>query len=190
MSPNTADHSQTPNTPSYQTQTAMGIDNYLHVSQPTGDMTHLNSPSSTMPRSQPLPLPQQPQYPYQPTSNTTNAAPIRFIDNNPRPTKSPRHAPPPEPLPLPSYSDYGARFAPPYSGPGELLPPREPAYFPSHSMPMPQSWTTAAETSGLYGTTTQAPTSSLQHHYQFPNESYAKDENNQSQQNNYTWNPS
>jgi hypothetical protein len=49
-----------------------------------------------------------------------------------------------------------------------------------------QAWTTAPDTTGVYGTAMQAPTSNLQH-YEFPNENYLKEESHTQQ--NYTWNP-
>jgi len=54
-------------------------------------------------------------------------------------------------------------------------------------MPMQQAWTAASDAAGAYGTAMQAPPTGVQH-YQFPTEPYVKDEN--SQQQNYTWNQS
>lgn len=163
----------------------MALDSFLQVNHTsTADMAHSSSPTTMMPRTQPQQLQ---QYSYQTVSSPAqSAAPIRFIDNNPRPAKSPRHIPPPASLPQPAYPDNGARFTPAYNGSAEGH--REP-YFPT-SLPMhQQAWTSASDTPGVYGATMQAPTSNLQHHYQFPNDSYVKDENNHTQQN-YTWNPS
>jgi len=181
----TSDHSNTPSTPSYGTS-AVGLENYLQVNHSNSDLPHpsSHSPTATMSATQPPPIRQQ--YAYHPASApAAGAPPIRFIDSNPRPAKSPRHAAPPE---LPSnapYSDYGTRFAPPYSGPPEPMPPRNPDYFPN-PVSLQNSWTTAPETGAVYETSTQ--TSSGQQHYDFPHEQqqYVKDENNT--QSHYTWN--
>lgn len=180
----TSDHSNTPNTPNYATS-AVGLDSYLQVNHSNSDLSHpsTHSPTATMSATQAPPIRQQ--YAYHPASApAAGGPPIRFIDSNPRPAKSPRHAAPPE---LPSntpYSDYGTRFAPPYSGPAEPMPPRNPDYFPN-PVPM-QNWTTAPESGGVYGTSAQT-SSSGQQHYEFPSEQqYVKDENNP--QPHYTWN--
>lgn len=177
-----SDHSNTPNTPNYSTSAGVGMENYLHVSHPSTDS---HTPTATMSATQ-APAVRQ-QYAYHPASApATGAPPIRFINSNPRPAKSPRHTAAPE---LPSnapYSDYGTRFAPPYSGPAEPMPPRNPDYFPN---PVPlQVWTTAPETAAVYGTSTQT-SSGQQPHYDFPNEQqYSKEESTNTQQH-YTWNP-
>jgi hypothetical protein len=130
--------------------------------------------------------PMRQQYAYHPASAPPiGGPPIRFIDSNPRPAKSPRHVAPPE-LPASSYhSEYSAstRFAPPYSAPSEPMPPRSADYFPP---PAPaQSWTTAPEPVSTYGTSTQ-PSSSVQH-YDFPSEHQYPKEENGTQQQHYTW---
>ncbi|TVY27084.1 Transcription factor [Lachnellula hyalina] len=181
----TSDHTNIPSTPSYGNSSAVGLENYLQVNQTTTEIPHpsSHSPTATMSATQPPPIRQQ--YAYHPASApVAGGPPIRFIDSNPRPAKSPRHAAPPE---LPSnapYSDYGTRFAPAYSGPPEPMPPRNPDYFPN-PVSLPTSWTTAAETAGVYGTSSQ--TSNGQQHYDFPGEpQYVKNENNT--QSHYTWN--
>ena len=124
------------------------------------------------------------QFTFQHSPISPPGPPVRFIDSNPRPAKSPRHIAPPE---LPSsgpFPDLGARFGPSYSGSSEKLQQRESGYFPT-SLQM-QAWTTAPGTTGMYGTALQAPTSNVQH-YEFPNENYPKDESHTPQ--NYTWNP-
>lgn len=172
----TEEHSTGPNTPSYQAP--IGLENYLPVSHSNAD---ISSSSTIIPRSQPAPQ----QYTFQTPSNSSHSgSQIRFIDNNPRPAKSPRHVAPPE-LPTSSYNDYSARFAPPYNNPGDGLPPRDSGYF-STSLPMHQAWSAPSDTSGTYGTSLQGAPSGQ--HYQFPTEGYVKEENNQQQ--NYTWNNS
>lgn len=180
----TSDHSNTPSTSSYG-QSSVGLDSYLQVSHSNSELSH--SPTATMSATQPPPIRQQ--YAFHPASApVAGGPPIRFIDSNPRPTKSPRHAAPPELASNASYSDYGARFAPPYSGPPEPMPPRNPDYFQS---PPLQNWTSAPETGSLYGTSAQT-SSNQQHqqqHYEFPSEQqpqYVKDES--STQSHYTWN--
>ena len=182
-------HSTAPHTPSFQAP--VGLDNYLQVSHSSADVNHSHAPTS-IPRAQPpQQQQQQQQYTYQPISSSPAqlAAPIKFVDSNPRPAKSPRHAAPPErhnTLPETSYPDYGGRFAAPYNGTSDVLPPRDPGYFPS-SVPLQQPWSSTSDTSGVYGTSMQAP-SNINDHYQFPPVSYAKDGSNNQQ--NYTWNPS
>jgi hypothetical protein len=159
----------------------MGLDSYLQVNGSNPELSQNATPSN--PRPQP---PSQQQYTFQPASNQSQGgSQIRFIDSNPRPAKSPRHVAPPELPASSSYSDFGARFAPPYHGPGELLPPRDLGYFPT-SLSMQQSWTATSDTSGVYGAPLHA--SAPGQHYQFPNDGYVKQEPNQ--RNNYTWNPS
>src|SRR4051812_39973293 len=98
------EHSTAPNTPNYQAP--MGLDSYLQVTTSNADLSH---PSPSIPRSQPPP-PQQQQYSYQhPSGSTQSAAQIRFIDSNPRPSKSPRHVAPPELPAVGAYNDYPAR---------------------------------------------------------------------------------
>ena len=119
------------------------------------------------------------------SSGTPSGAPIRFVDSNPRPTKSPRHAAPPELLSNP-YSDYGTRLTSPYNGNNSPLTTRTSEYFPA-TMPMP-AWTTGPESGVVYGTAAQPIQPPTTQHYEFPNESYVKEENNHPQH--YTWNQS
>lgn len=174
-----SDHSTAPNTPSYPA-TSIGLD-YLQVNHSNPDLAHSQSPTTTLAGPQP---PVRQHYAFQQSPVSPPVPPVRFINSNPRPAKSPRHIAPPELPSNASYSDYGARFAPPFSGSSEPLPQRDPGYFPT-SLPM-QAWTTAPDTTGVYGTAMQAPTSNLQH-YEFPNENYLKEESHTQQ--NYTWNP-
>lgn len=153
---------------------------YLQVNHSNSNLSHSQSPTTTAPGSQPPVR----QYTFQNSPVSPPAPPVRFIDSNPRPAKSPRHVAPPELPSNASYPDYGARFAPPYSGSSEPLLQRETGYFPT-SLPM-QAWTAAPDTTGVYGKTVQAPTSNAQH-YAFPSENYAKEETHTQQ--NYTWNP-
>lgn len=173
-----SEQSTASNTPSYPA-TSIGLD-YLQVNHSNPDVSHSQSPATTMPGTQPPVR----QYTFQHSPVSPPIPPVRFMDSNPRPAKSPRHVAPPA---LPSnapYPEYGSRFAPPYSEPSEPLPQRDPGYFPT-SLPM-HAWTTAPDTTGVYGTAMQAPTSNVQH-YVFPNENYVKEEGHTQQ--NYTWNP-
>lgn len=183
----TPDQSTAPNTPNYPAPT-VGLENYLHVNQSNTDPSHTSShpPPVAMAPSQ-TPLRQQ-QYVYHPASAPPNGGPpIRFIDSNPRPAKSPRHVAPPE---LPPGSYHGepytnsTRFAPPYSGPSEPMPTRGPDYFPN---PVPiHPWTTGPDAGAVYGTSAQTAPSVA--HYDFHNETqYPKDEPHQQQQQHYTW---
>jgi hypothetical protein len=129
-------------------------------------------------------VPNRQQYAY-PTPAPPAATPIRFVDGNPRPSKSPRHAAPPE-LPSNTYAEYGARFAPPYNGNTSAMATRTNEYFPT-TMPM-QAWTTGPDTSVVYGTATQPLQGPNAQHYEFPSEHYVKEESNPQQH--YTWNPS
>ena len=169
----------------------MGLENYLQVNQSNPDL-HSNSHSPVNAMAAPQP-PSRQQYPY-PASAPPTGTPIRFIDNNPRPAKSPRHIAPPE---LPSnapnpYPDYGTRFAPPYNGTQETsLPTRDPDYFPTPLPLQSQAWTTAQDTQALYGTATTTPAQQRgqapAQHYEFPSEQYVKEEPHT--HGNYTWNP-
>jgi hypothetical protein len=178
-----AEHSTAPSTPGYQAPLTM--DSYLQMNQSTQPNAGLSSPPSAVHQ-----LPIRQQYTYSPTSSPSqNGPPLRFVDSNPRPAKSPRHIAPPK---LPSntpYPDYNARFAPPYGSGNDVVVQRDAGYFPT-SLPM-QPWTTAPDTTGIYGAGMPAPAPNLQpqqqqQHYQFPNEPYVKDENNPPH--GYTWN--
>jgi hypothetical protein len=173
-------------------QAPVALDGYLQSSH-----SHSSSDSShSQSRSQ---APSTQQYTYlPPTSSPAQlAAPIKFVDSNPRPSKSPRHVAPPErqlSLPESSYPDYNsARFTGPYhNNPSDVLPPRDPAYFPQplslQQQQTSQPWTSTSDSSGVYGTTIQAP-STQTNHYQFPPEPYVKpEENNHPQpQPSYAW---
>jgi len=107
--------------------------------------------------------------------------PVRYVDNNPRPAKSPRHAAPPEVQPLQSnaYPVFGTRFAPPYSGPGGQRAPA-PEYFP----PVMPVWTSGPGVVGTgYGTSTTAAVVGLQQ-YDYSNKQCVKEEDGQPH---YTW---
>ncbi|KAG4415211.1 hypothetical protein IFR04_011670 [Cadophora malorum] len=183
----TPDHTTGPNTPNYPAP-SLSLDSYLQVhpsnnNNSPSDLHSSNPPPITMPGPQP---PLRQQYAYHPPSSAPTSEPIRFIDSNPRPSKSPRHAAPPEvPLPLPSngnYSEYGSRYMPPYSNnSNEAMPSRAPEYFPPTQQQM-QAWTSGPDTGVVYGTS-QAPGV---HHYEFPSEQYK--EETASQQPHYTWN--
>ncbi|KAH9217481.1 hypothetical protein DL95DRAFT_295096 [Leptodontidium sp. 2 PMI_412] len=185
----TPDHSTAPNTPNYPAP-SLALDSYLQVNNSSASDLHPNPPSTTMPALQP---PIRQQYAYHPPSSApTTSDPLRFIDSNPRPAKSPRHAAPPEVLSngTSNYSEYGSRYMPPYgvgvsvsnSINNEAMPSRAPGYFPPTQAQI-QSWTSGSDTGAVYGTS-QAPGV---HHYEFPSEQY-KDES-ASQQPHYTWNP-
>ncbi|KAF4624317.1 hypothetical protein G7Y89_g13855 [Cudoniella acicularis] len=164
-----SDHSTTPNTPSYPAP-AIGLENYLQVNHSNPDISQhpsSHSPTASLSATQAHPPSMRQQYAYHPASAPpTGGPPIRFIDSNPRPTKSPRHVAPPD---LPAngpYSEYGTRFAPPYSGPAEAMPTRGADYFPT-TLPM-QAWTSAPGPGSIYGTSAQQqqqqqPASSSQH---------------------------
>ncbi|PVH73140.1 p53-like transcription factor [Cadophora sp. DSE1049] len=181
----TPDHTTAPNTPNYPAP-SLSLDSYLQVnntSNPPSDLHSSNPPSTTMPAPQP---PLRQQYAYHPPSSAPTSESLRFIDNNPRPAKSPRHAAPPDvPLPLPSngsYPEYTSRYMPPYSNSSNVaMPSRAPEYFPPTQQQM-QSWTSGPDTGVVYGTS-QAPGV---HHYEFPSEQYK--EESASQQSHYTWN--
>lgn len=161
------------------------MDNYLQGNHSSSETPQTHSPASTMP----APAPPVRSYTYQNTTSPSGA-PIRFIDSNPRPAKSPRHQAPPE-LNSSFSSDFTARFnAPtPYSSASDPAQPRE--YFPT-SMSM-QPWTTAQDTASTYGTTLPAVTSS---HYEYHGDQhYVKEEGHsqappphqQPSQQHYTW---
>lgn len=152
---------------------------YLPVNHPNSDLSHSQAPNTTAPG----PQPPVRQYKFQNSPISPPAPSVRFIDSNPRPAKSPRHVAPPELPSNASYPEYGSRFAPSYAGTSEPIIQRDPGYFPA-SLPM-QAWTAAADTTSVYGKTTQEPTSNTQH-YAFPNGDYGREET-QTQQN-YTWN--
>ncbi|KAH8682872.1 hypothetical protein BGZ60DRAFT_427361 [Tricladium varicosporioides] len=182
----TSEHNTTPNTPSYHAPSA-GLENYLQVNHSNADIPHgsTHSPIATHSATHPHPPPMRQQYAYHPASAPpTGGPPIRFIDSNPRPTKSPRHVAPPDLPANAPYQEYGTRFAPPYSGPTEAMPTRGADYFPT-TMPM-QAWTSAPEPGPIYGTSTQ-PESNVQH-YAYPNQNQQtfKEEHNNPQQH-YTW---
>ena len=211
--PVTPEQTTGPITPSYPAS-AISLDTYLQTSQahPILASPHTQSPSSNAAMSAP-PIPGRNQHQYTFSSSAAPAqqssgAPIRFVDSNPRPSKSPRHVAPPE-LPAHSYADYGTRFAAPYNGTGTSSSPlvaRTSEYFPT-SMSMPP-WTSGTESGGSYGTTAQQlpPPIALgqqqqqQQHYDFPTEGgYVKDDSGVTQglpqpqqhhQPHYTWSQS
>ncbi|KAL2067667.1 hypothetical protein VTL71DRAFT_15763 [Oculimacula yallundae] len=193
-----SDHTTTPNTPNYAAP-PLALDSYLQVNN------HHNSSStselhSNPPSTMPLPPPShRQQYPYHaPSSGPPNDS-LRYIDSNPRPSKSPRHVGPPEVGSTsagPStgnYSEYGSRYMPPYSVSSstgnEAMPSRAPEYFPPTQTHM-QTWTSGPDTGVVYGTS-QAPQGVQQ--YEFPNEGYKEESTSQQQQQqqqpHYTWSP-
>ncbi|PQE22169.1 hypothetical protein CJF32_00004551 [Rutstroemia sp. NJR-2017a WRK4] len=177
--PQSSEHAPATSTSSYQAP-PMAMDSYLTSNHSSSELPHTQSPASSMAaRTPPVRA-----YTYHTTSSPTGT-PIRFVDSNPRPAKSPRHAAPPELNS--SFSDFTARFtAPaPYSSTNEAVQSRE--YFPT-SMSM-QPWTTAQETTSTYGTTLPAVGSS---HYEFSSDQhYVKEEGGSQQQQpsqqHYTW---
>jgi len=184
--PHSSEHTPAPSTPNYQAPPPpLSMDNYLQGNYSNSDNPQTHSLAATMPAL----APPVRSYTYQNTTSPSGA-PIRFIDSNPRPAKSPRHQAPPE-LNSSFSSDFTARFtAPaPYSSTSEATQPRE--YFPT-SMSM-QPWTTAQDTTSTYGTTLPAVGSS---HYEFSgDQQYVKEEGNsqppqqhqQPSQQHYTW---
>ncbi|KAF5879342.1 putative ndt80 like dna-binding family protein [Botrytis fragariae] len=184
--PHSSEHTPGPSTPNYQgPPPSLSMDNYLQGNHSSSENPQNHSPASTMP----APAPPVRSYTYHSTTSP-GGAPIRFIDSNPRPAKSPRHQAPPE-LNSSFSSDFTARFnAPaPYSSASDPAHPRE--YFPT-SMSM-QPWTTAQDTASTYGTTLPAVTSS---HYEYPGDQhYVKEEGHsqpppphqQPSQQHYTW---
>ncbi|KAF7907286.1 uncharacterized protein EAF01_004873 [Botrytis porri] len=184
--PHSSEHTPGPSTPNYQgPPPSLSMENYLQGNHSSSENPQTHSPASTMP----APAPPVRSYTYQSTTSPSGA-PIRFIDSNPRPAKSPRHQAPPE-LNSSFSSDFTARFnAPtPYSSASDPAQPRE--YFPT-SMSM-QPWTTAQDTASTYGTTLPAVTSS---HYEYSGDQhYVKEEGHsqpppphqQPSQQHYTW---
>jgi hypothetical protein len=192
----TPDHTTAPNTPNYPAP-SIGIDNYLQVnhSDPNLAQSSSHSPATSLAPGPP-PVRQQYAYHHPPSTEGGSSAPLRFIDSNPRPAKSPRHVAPPEvPSNAPqAYSEYSTRFVAPYSQPlNEAMPSRAPEYFPTtqqHSMSMSQPWTSGPEAGVVYGTS-QPPGV---HHYEFPHEQgqYVKEEGGQVAPHppmHYTWDP-
>ncbi|RFU26692.1 hypothetical protein B7463_g9641, partial [Scytalidium lignicola] len=177
------------------------MDSYLQANRTNQELPSSHSPPTTMPPPQQPPLhQQQSQYPYHPNPlPSTGAVPIRFVDSNPRPTKSPRHIGPSEaPSSVSSsYPAYGSRYPPaPYSaGNPESQPTPQGSsrdYYPPSSMPM-NSWTTGADVNGIYGTSlpvsTAPPGHHLPQHYEpASNGAYPKEEPGAPHQH-YGWNP-
>jgi hypothetical protein len=122
---NPPEHTTAPSTPNFQAP--MTLDSFLQANPinpvPSSNLS-LSSPTAG---SQPA---IRQQYTYNPTTSPQqNAPPLRFIDSNPRPAKSPRHVPPLQgptgAVELPSstsYSDYGTRFAPTYNASSNATP--------------------------------------------------------------------
>lgn len=116
---------------------------------------------------------------------------IRFIDENPRPLKSPRNARPSgahsNPLSSNTYSDYdAARFAPPYATPGHVQQQQQQQqeYFP----PVTPLWPSGSGSTQAYATTAHAAGVGAGH-YDFPfakEGQYVKQEE-QTGPSNYTW---
>lgn len=131
-------------------------------------------------------LPIRQQYAYNLSSSPPQMAQqARFVDSNPRPTKSPRHVAPTELPTNPPYQEYNARFAPPYGGSADQLEPRGAGHFPS-AMGL-QSWTGAPDSTGLYGPPMPTQSANLQQdHYQFPSEQYPKTDGGSAPPN-YSW---
>lgn len=161
------------------------MDNYLQVNQQnqgSSGLSHLTAPTGG---SQ---LPIRQQYAYNLASSPPQIVPqTRFVDSNPRPTKSPRHVAPAELPANTSYPEYGARFPPQYGGSNDQLEQRGAGNFPS-AMSM-QTWTGAPDTSGIYGTSMPALASNVQGQYQFPNEPYPKADGS-NPPSNYPWSSS
>ncbi|QSZ35461.1 hypothetical protein DSL72_008331 [Monilinia vaccinii-corymbosi] len=184
--PHSSEHTPAPSTPSYQgPPSSLSMDSYLQGNHPTSENPQTHSPVSTMTAR----APPVRSYTYQNTTSSSGA-PIRFIDSNPRPAKSPRHQAPPE-LNSSFSSDFTARFPPPapYSSISEAAQPRE--YFPT-SMSM-QPWTTAQDSPSTYGTALPAVNSSHydysgdQHYVKAESHSQPPPQHPQPSQQHYTW---
>jgi hypothetical protein len=130
-------------------------------------------------------LPIRQQYGYNITSSPPQIVPqTRFVDTNPRPSKSPRHVAPSELPANTSYPEYGRGFAPQYGSGGDQMEPRGAGPFqPGLSM---QNWTGAPDTSGIYGAPMPALASNLQEQYQFSSETFPKSDAG-NQPTNYSW---
>ena len=176
----TPDRATAPDTLSYPVQTTVS-ENHIHVNRPNPELHHVaHSPATSMP-----PIPHQ--YAYSAGAPTPILENIQFLDSNPRPTKSPRHAAPPE-IPSNMYTSYGPRFAPPYTTPGTTAS-RASEYFPQ-VLPMHQqhTWTSGTGVAPIYET---APPATEVQHYDFANQQrYVKEETStqpQQQIPHHTW---
>lgn len=163
------------------------MDSYLPVHTST-DPPSTSTPSVSSLPGHPGALPgglpaRQPPYTSYPLSAPATSDPNRFFDNNPRPTKSPRHTGPPERL----YSDIGSRFQQPTYGQSQsqsqTVPNRAPEYF-----PMP-TWSTASDSATVYGTA-GAPQHTPQPQPQVSQSYDYSSTQGGSTQGNYTWNTS
>ena len=121
----------------------------------------------------------------------------RFVDTNPRPSKSPRHVAPSE---LPSGaaypSDYGRAYATQFGGGSgsEQMEARGGApsgHFQSASLNSMHGWTGAPDSSGIYGAPMPAlATANMQEQYHFQNEPFPKQEGSGNPPTNYSWSSS
>ncbi|XMA12105.1 hypothetical protein WAI453_004896 [Rhynchosporium graminicola] len=198
-----SDQTTTPNTPNYANP-PLALDSYLQVNHHHND----NPPSDIHSNPSSMPAPQRPvrpQYSYHTSVSgpSHESLSLRYIDSNPRPSKSPRHVGLPEissNSSLPStgnYPDYGSRYMPPYgvsTTSNASMPSRAPEYFPLTQTHI-QAWTSSPDPVVVYGTS-QAPTGVQ--NYGFPGEGYnderslqqQQQQQNQQQQSHYTWSPS
>ena len=155
------------------------MDNYLQANQP--------SPTA----GSRLPI-RQPPYAYNMTSSPPQIVPqTRFVDTNPRPSKSPRHVAPSELPANTSYPEqYRRSFAQQYGSGSEGMEPRggaQEGHF-QQGMAM-QAWTGAPDTSGIYGASMPALASNLQEQYQFPGDAFPKSDAG-NHPSNYSWSSS
>ncbi|KAG9242007.1 hypothetical protein BJ878DRAFT_426840 [Calycina marina] len=171
-----------PHTPTFQA--SVGMDGYLHGSHSNSNIPQSGS-SIGVPRSQ-APQGQQQQYTFHPpvSSPAELGPPMKFVDNKPRPAKSPRHAERQIPITESSYPEYSPRYTTPYTQQTQQEQQQQSHQQQNHQQ---QPWSSAVDTSGIYGATMQAPVNNLGQQYHFP-EPFVKEEGSHHQ--NYTWNPS
>ncbi len=158
----------------------MVLPEYGHTGQPSPEVARMHT--SPVSQSQ-LPAPEgtmRPQFYQMSSAPPPSTLSVQFMDSNPRPTKSPRHAVAPDLSSLPLYASFEERVAPSYTIPPQAsdqgLPLRD--YYPV-TLP-PENWTTGENGNVTYSTSMPAPTQ----HYTYPPEPYPKDN---SQQTHYTW---
>ena len=153
----------------------MGPDPYMQVQTSRSDLQHLHSPTSTMPGPVP-PLGTQDAY-HSPTGPPPPPNSMNYIDDNPRPSKSPRHMPPPDA----QFPDISSRYATAHVPQNEAMPPREyfSANLPSHPLP-------PRPDAEVYGTA--MPSNYQGQGYEYAQGGYARDSRpSPSGQQNYTW---
>lgn len=157
----------------------MTASSYMNHGEST-DLPRLTT-SSVIPTQPPVvTAPPRGQYYHTNSSSPASALPLHFVDSNPRPAKSPRHAAPPDLSSINPYPPFRDSVPPQYAVPDNehTVPPRD--YFPGNGLPS-EAWQPTENGNVSYSAPMHAPSNQQ---YGFNAGSYAKEP---PQHPHYTW---